>query len=55
MLEISLGLLKPANAIKEAIKAVLKAGYRTKDIAQFGAKQICSTQEMGDKIAQAIC
>lgn len=55
MLEISLGLDKPAKAIKEAIQKVLKEGYRTKDIAQFGAKKVCSTQEMGDKIAEMIC
>ncbi|MGX2972432.1 3-isopropylmalate dehydrogenase [Helicobacter sp. T3_23-1059] len=54
MIEISLGLSKPANAIKDAIQKVLKAGYRTKDIAQFGAKKICSTQEMGDKIAEIL-
>ncbi len=47
-----LGENKGAQKIKEAIKKVLKEGYRTKDIASFGAKEIVSTQKMGDLIAE---
>ncbi len=47
-----LGENKGAQKIKEAIKKVLKEGYRTKDIASFGAKEIVSTQKMGDLIAK---
>ena len=54
MLEISLKEPKAALAIRQAISSVLKEGNRTKDIAQFGCKRLCSTQEMGDLITKAI-
>ncbi|MSN97109.1 3-isopropylmalate dehydrogenase [Campylobacter sp. FMV-PI01] len=45
-----------ANLIEQAVREILKEGYRTKDIANFNAKEICSTDEIGthisDKIAQ---
>jgi 3-isopropylmalate dehydrogenase len=40
-----------ADRIDKAIKKALAEGYRTQDIAQFDAKEICSTSEMGSIIA----
>jgi 3-isopropylmalate dehydrogenase len=37
-----------------AIKKALKDGYRTKDLASFDAKEVVSTSEMGDIIANNI-
>lgn len=37
--------------IEKAVKSVLKDGYRTKDIANFDAKELCTTSEMGSIIA----
>lgn len=54
MLEISLQQVEAARAIRAAVAMTLKNGNRTKDIAQFGCKKLCNTQEMGDLIAQAI-
>jgi 3-isopropylmalate dehydrogenase len=47
-----LGEIKAANRIDNAIKAVLKEGYRTKDLANFDAKEVVSTEEMGSLIAK---
>jgi len=47
-----LGEMNAAKKIRESIKKVLKMGYRTKDIASFGAKEIVNTKKMGDLIAQ---
>ncbi len=52
MLRYSLGEEKAANRIDNAIKRALKEGYRTKDLSAFGAKEVCSTSEMGSIIAQ---
>ena len=46
-----LGELKAADRIDNAIKAVLKEGYRTKDLSSFDAKEVVSTSEMGSLIA----
>jgi 3-isopropylmalate dehydrogenase len=54
MLRYSLGEEKAANMIDAAIKKALKEGYRTKDIAAFDAKEIVTTSEMGDVIANFI-
>lgn len=54
LLRYSLGEIDAANAIDNAIETTLKKGYRTKDIANFGAKEICSTEQMGSIIAQNI-
>jgi isocitrate/isopropylmalate dehydrogenase len=40
--------------IENAITKTLADGYRTGDIAKFGAKVKCSTSQMGDMIAQNI-
>lgn len=54
MLRYALGENGAANAIDNAIKAVLRDGYRTKDLANFGAKEICTCAEIGSIIAQYI-
>lgn len=54
MLRYSLGEQEAAEAIENAIERVLKEGYRTKDIANFGAKEICSCERMGSVIVEHI-
>jgi len=49
-----LGENSASNKIKEAIKKVLKEGYRTKDIASFDAKEVVTTDEMGSLIAENV-
>ena len=43
---------KAADRIRKAIKQVLAEGYRTKDIANFDAKEVVTTEEMGSLIAE---
>jgi len=47
-----LGEINGADRIDNAIKLVLKDGYRTKDLSSFDAKEIVSTAEMGSLIAE---
>ena len=54
MLRYSLGEEKAADMISNAIKNVLKDGYRTKDLAAYDAKEVVTTAEMGDVIANYI-
>jgi 3-isopropylmalate dehydrogenase len=54
MLRYALGEIEAADRIDTAIKRALKEGYRTQDLAQFDAKEICSTSEMGSIIANYI-
>lgn len=51
MLRYALGEIAAADKIDEAVKRALKEGYRTKDLAQYDAKEVCSTSEMGSIIA----
>ncbi|MGE4418858.1 MAG: 3-isopropylmalate dehydrogenase [Sulfurimonas sp.] len=51
MLRYALGENDAADKIDAAVKRALKEGYRTKDLAQFDAKEVCSTSEMGSIIA----
>jgi 3-isopropylmalate dehydrogenase len=51
MLRYALGENDAADRIDAAIKRALSEGYRTKDLAQFDAKEVCSTSEMGSIIA----
>jgi 3-isopropylmalate dehydrogenase len=51
MLRYALGENSAADRIDYGIKQALAQGYRTKDIAAFDAKEICSTSEMGSIIA----
>ncbi|TWO19873.1 3-isopropylmalate dehydrogenase [Campylobacter hyointestinalis] len=43
-----------ADAIEKAVRVVLKDGYRTKDIAKFDAKEICTTSEIGSIISDYV-
>ncbi len=51
MLRYALGENEAANKIDEAIKKALSEGYRTGDLGDYDAKEICSCAEMGDIIA----
>lgn len=53
MLRYSFDLEKEADAIDEAVKQVLKDGFRTVDIMSEGKTKV-STSEMGDLIAERI-
>ncbi len=52
MLKYSLGEEEASTMIQDAIKDVLKDGYRTKDLSAFDAKEVLDTQAMGDIITQ---
>lgn len=52
MLRFALNENEAADAIEDAVKKVLKDGYRTKDISSFDAKEICTTSEMGNIISE---
>ncbi|WP_299545836.1 3-isopropylmalate dehydrogenase [uncultured Helicobacter sp.] len=54
LLRYSLGQTKAAQAIENAIENALKEGFRTKDIANYGAKEVCSCERMGNVIAERI-
>ncbi len=54
MLRYSFGEEEAADKIEAAIEQVLKEGYRTRDIADYGAKEICSTTEIGSYIAEYV-
>lgn len=49
-----LGEHQASKKIKNAIKKVLKEGYRTKDLASFDAKEVVTTSEMGSLIAEYV-
>lgn len=51
MLRYAFGENEAADKIDKAIKRTLKEGYRTQDLAQYDAKEVCSTSEMGSIIA----
>ena len=53
MLRYSFDLQKEADAVENAVKEVLKKGYRTIDIMDEG-KTLLGTKEMGDAIASEI-
>ena len=54
MLRFALNESQAADRIDTAIKQVLKDGYRTKDLASFGAKEVCSTTQIGSIIADYV-
>lgn len=54
MLRFALGESKAADRIEQAVKNVLKEGYRTKDLSAYGAKEVCSTSEIGSIIADYV-
>lgn len=51
MLRYALGEKEAADKIDDAIKKALSEGYRTGDIGDYDAKEICTCTEMGDIIA----
>ena len=53
LLRYGLKLAEPADAVEAAIRAVLDAGGRTKDIAGPGEK-VLGTREMGERIAELV-
>lgn len=53
MLRYSFALKKEADAVENAVKSVLKKGYRTEDIMDDG-KTLVGTKEMGDAIVSEI-
>ncbi len=54
MLRFALGEEVAANKIDKAIESVLKDGYRTQDISLYGAKEVCSTDDIGSIIADVV-
>jgi 3-isopropylmalate dehydrogenase len=54
MLRFAFGESKAADRIDSAIEEFLAEGYRTKDLASFGAKEVCSTTEVGSIIADKV-
>ena len=54
MLRFALGEDRAASRIEEAVKMVLKEGYRTKDLSAYDAKEVCSTSEIGSIIADYV-
>ncbi len=52
MLRYALGEKAAADKIDNAIKKALSEGYRTGDIGDYDAKEICTCTEMGDIIAE---
>ncbi|RUT51375.1 3-isopropylmalate dehydrogenase [Campylobacter fetus] len=54
MLKYALNKNDAANDIEKAVRAVLRDGYRTKDIAKFDAKEICTTSEIGSIISDYV-
>jgi 3-isopropylmalate dehydrogenase len=53
MLRHSFGMTKEAAAVENAVRLVLKAGFRTEDIRQEGAA-IVGTVAMGDLVAEKV-
>ena len=53
MLRYTFGLLQEADAVENAVKAVLDQGYRTPDLFA-GEGTLIGTAEMGRRIAEAI-
>ncbi|RUM64615.1 MAG: 3-isopropylmalate dehydrogenase [Sulfurimonas sp.] len=54
MLRYALDENEAADKIDAAIKKALSEGYRTGDLAQYDAKEVCSTSEIGSIIANYI-
>ncbi len=54
MLRYALDENEAADKIDAAIKKALSEGYRTSDLAQYDAKEVCSTSEIGSIIANYI-
>ncbi|MDR0747077.1 MAG: 3-isopropylmalate dehydrogenase [Helicobacteraceae bacterium] len=55
MLAESLGETAAAKRIEDAVIGALERGYRTPDIARYGAIKPCTTEEMGEAVRRLIC
>ena len=55
MLKYALNEEEASIKIDNAIKKALANGYRTADLSAYDAKEICSTSEIGDIIANYVC
>jgi 3-isopropylmalate dehydrogenase len=53
MLRDSFDLFTEASRIEQAVRSVLREGYRTPDIFESGTRRI-GTEEMGDRVARAV-
>ncbi len=53
LLRYSLSLAHEADAVEDAVSAVIRAGHRTADIARSGTKAL-STTAMGDLVVRAV-
>jgi len=53
MLRHSFDLEEPAGRIEQAVRSVLRAGYRTADIFEPGSRKV-GAREMGDAVVAAI-
>ena len=53
MLDISFNMHQEARAVEDAVRAVLKEGYRTPDLMHSGGKEV-TTAQMGDLVAEYI-
>ena len=53
MLRHSFDLEEHAARIEQAVRSVLRDGYRTPDIFEPGTRRV-GTEEMGERVAQAI-
>ena len=53
MLRHSFGMPEEATVVENAVRAVLKDGFRTEDIRQAGAV-VVGTAEMGDCVVQKV-
>ena len=53
MLRYSFDLDKEADAVEEAVRKVLKEGYRTADIMSEGCQKV-SCSQMGDLLSERI-
>ena len=53
MLRFSFGMNREAALVEDAVRMVLKEGFRTQDIRQDGATVI-ETIEMGDRVAHKV-
>lgn len=54
MLRYSLDQLEAADVLDNSIQKALKEGYRTKDIADYNSKEVCSTDHFGSLIANLV-
>ncbi|GHV03600.1 3-isopropylmalate dehydrogenase [Campylobacterota bacterium] len=52
--EHALGEIGAARRIENAVRTALEQGYRTPDIASYGAVKRCSTEEMGAVVVKLI-